>query len=388
MKLTKTVVERATPRAQRYRLNDSLVPGLALLVLPSGARTWYLRHRVDGRQRELKLGTPAELTPDDARRLAREALARVREGGDPVEERKQRREAPTGQDLYERHRLARQARPGWVTEDFIWRNHLLPAFGRVQAGRITTPMVQEFYDRAGRRPVARAAVLQLARALRLSERWGWWGDGRAPRPCLGVELDAKVARERYLSGDELRRLRDALVRWEAGGPGVRWRFCQLIRLLLLTGCRLREVLHARWEWVDWTGGRLIIPAEHHKTGRRTGRARRVLLVPRAMEILEELRAQQPPDGGEWVIAGGRPRQPLGGYHSLWKELRDEVGLVDCRPHDLRHTFASYGLSAGHGIDVVGQLLGHTSLQSTRRYAHLIEDAGRAAAARVSDDLGA
>lgn len=113
----------------------------------------------------------------------------------------------------------------------------------------------------------------------------------------------------------------------------------------------------------------------------------MLLVPRAMEILEELRAQQPPDGGEWVIAGGRPRQPLGGYHSLWKELRDEVGLVDCRPHDLRHTFASYGLSAGHGIDVVGQLLGHTSLQSTRRYAHLIEDAGRAAAARVSDDLG-
>ena len=80
MKLTKTAVEGARPQAQRYRLNDSLVPGLCLLVLPSGARTWYLRHRVDGRQRELKLGTPAELTPDDARRLARTALARVQIG--------------------------------------------------------------------------------------------------------------------------------------------------------------------------------------------------------------------------------------------------------------------------------------------------------------------
>jgi integrase len=387
IKLTKTLVEGAAPKARRFRLNDSLVPGLCLLVLPTGHRTWYVRHRVDGRQRELKLGTPTELSVDDARRLARDALARVREGGDPVEERKQRREAPTGQDLYERHRLARRGRPGWVTEEHVWRGHLLPAFGRVQVSRITTPMVQAFYDSAGRRPVARAAVLQLGRAIRMSERWGWWPDGRAPRPCLGVDLDARVPRERYLTGDELRRLRDALQAWEGEGPGPRWRFVQLIRLLLLTGCRLREILHARWAWVDWVGGRLIVPAEHHKTGRRTGRVRRVLLVPRSLEILEELRRQHPSDGGEWVIAGGRPGQPLNGYHTFWKALRDEVGLVDCRPHDLRHTFASYGLSAGHGLDVIGQLLGHTSLQSTRRYAHLIEDAGRAAAARVSDDLG-
>lgn len=85
-------------------------------------------------------------------------------------------------------------------------------------------------------------------------------------------------------------------------------------------------------------------------------------------------------------SGARPGQPLNGYHSQWKELRDEVGLPDCRPHDLRHTFASYGLSAGHGLDVIGQLLGHVSLQSTRRYAHLVEDAGRAAAARIGREV--
>jgi integrase len=221
----------------------------------------------------------------------------------------------------------------------------------------------------------------------MSERWGWWADGRAPRPCLGVELDPKVARERYLSADELIRLRAALLRWEAPGVGVRWRFAQLMRLLLLTGCRLREILHARWEWVDWAGSRLIIPPAHHKTGRRTGRSRRVLLVPRAVEILELLRSRHPNDGGEWIIAGGLPGRPLNGYHTLWKDLRDEVGLPDCRPHDLRHTFASYGLSAGHGLDVIGQLLGHTSLQSTRRYAHLVEDSARIAVARIEREVG-
>jgi integrase len=387
MKLTKTAVDSAAPKGATYRLSDSLVPGLCLVVTPTGHRAYHLRHRVDGRLREMKLGTPVELTPDDARRLARDGLARVREGGDPLHERQQRREAPTGQDLYERHKLARQAKPGWVTEDFVWKGHLLPKFGKIQIARITTPMVQEFYDRSGRRPVVRAAVVQLARAIRMSERWGWWGDGKVPRPCLGVDLDPRVERERYLTTDELVRLREALLRWEVDGTGTRWRFAQLIRLLLLTGCRLREINHARWTWIDWAGSRLIIPPLHHKTGRRTGKSRRVLLVPRAMKILEELRRQHPLSGGDWVIAGAKPNHPLTGYHKLWKELRDEVGLVDFRPHDLRHSFASYGLSSGHGLDVVGQLLGHTSLQSTRRYAHLIEDSARAAVARIEREVG-
>lgn len=387
MKLTKTLVDGAAPKARRYRLNDSLVPGLSLLIMPTGQRSYYLRFRIDGRQRDMKLGTPVELAVDDARRLAREALAKVREGIDPMEARQLRRDAPTGQDLYDRHKMAREGRAGWVTEDFIWKSHLLPAFGKTQVMRISTPAVQEFYDKAGRKPVARAAVLQLARAIRMSERWGWWPDGRAPRPCLGVELDAKVTRERYLTTDELVRLRAALLRWEVDGTGLRWRFAQMIRLLLLTGCRLREIKDAHWGWVDWAGCRLIIPPTHHKTGRRTGRSRRVLLLPRAIEILQELQRQHPGDGGDWVIAGGRAGQPLAGYHKLWKELRDEVGLPDCRPHDLRHTFASYGLSSGHGLDVVGQLLGHTSIQSTRRYAHLIEDAGRAAVARIGEEVG-
>lgn len=387
MKLTKTAVDSATPKATSYRLSDSLVPGLCLVVTPTGHKAYHLRHRVDGRLREMKLGTPVELLPDDARRLAREALARVREGGDPLHERHKRREAPTGQDLYERHKLARQAKPGWVTEEFIWQGHLLPRFGKIKVDRITTPMVQEFYDRSGRRPVVRAAVVQLARAIRMSEKWGWWEDTKVPRPCLGVELDPRVERERYLTTDELVRLREALLRWETDGTGLQWRFAQMIRLLLLTGCRLREINHARWTWIDWTGCRLIIPPQHHKTGRRTGKSRRVLLVPRAIEILELLRRQHPLSGGDWVIAGDRPDRPLGGYHSLWKKLRDEVGLVDFRPHDLRHSFASYGLSSGHGLDVVGQLLGHVSLQSTRRYAHLVEDSARAAVARIERAVG-
>jgi hypothetical protein len=80
------------------------VPGLCLLVLPSGSRTYYLRFRqLDGRQLELKLGTPVELTVDDARRIARDALAQVREGRRPTEERRSLRQAQTLADLAREH---------------------------------------------------------------------------------------------------------------------------------------------------------------------------------------------------------------------------------------------------------------------------------------------
>lgn len=68
-------------------------------------------------------------------------------------------------------------------------------------------------------------------------------------------------------------------------------------------------------------------------------------------------------------------------------LLADAGVADLRVHDLRHTFASFALSGGQTLGVVGQLLGHRSAQTTTRYAHLVDDAARAAVARVSDDLG-
>jgi len=76
-------------------------------------------------------------------------------------------------------------------------------------------------------------------------------------------------------------------------------------------------------------------------------------------------------------------------HALarYAALCQEAGIEGLRIHDLRHSFASYALSAGHTLGVVGQLLGHRSTQTTSRYAHLITETAQAAVARVSDDLG-
>lgn len=384
MKLTKTLVEGATPRPRRYRLNDSLVPGLTLLVLPSGARTYYLRHRVDGRQRELKLGTPVELTPDQARELARAALARVRAGGDPGAERKAAREAPTIEALAARHLQAHASRKrSGRNDEILWRRHLLPALGRVKVAALTREQVREWHATHPQPATANRALEVLGVAMRLAEDWGWRPANS--NPVRGVKAHPERQRRRYASIEELTRLRAALQQWEAQGSlSMRWRFVQLVRLLLLTGARLREVMNAQWSEIDWERGVLRVPAERGKTG-----AAEIQLSDRALAIFGELRSkigEQLPEN-RWVIPGETGERPLVGYRRMWLALLAQAGVSDLRIHDLRHTFASYALSGGQTLGVVGQLLGHRSTQTTTRYAHLIDDAARAAVARVSDDLG-
>lgn len=73
---------------------------------------------------------------------------------------------------------------------------------------------------------------------------------------------------------------------------------------------------------------------------------------------------------------------------MWEELLKQAGINDFRVHDLRHSFASLGVSAGLSLPVIGGLLGHASPQTTQRYAHLIEESAAAAAALVAAQIKA
>jgi integrase len=383
MKLTKTMVDGAAPKASRYRLADSLVPGLCLVIYPSGAKTYYVRLRtIDGRQQDHKLGTPVELTIDQARKLARDALAQVREGRDPNDERRRRREAATMQDVADRYmREHGQRKRSGFNDEILWRRHLLPTFGRLPVAALTRERVREWHGAHLKPITANRALEVLGKAMELAEEWGWRPTGS--NPTAGVKAHPERQRRRYMTSDELNRLRATLQDWEGlGGPlSLRWRFAQLVRLLLLTGARLREVMEAQWAWVDWDRRVIHVPAEHGKTGAGT-----VQLSDRAVDVLVALRQQQGPDC-PWVIHGLSQAKPLVGYRKLWLALLQEAGITGLRVHDLRHTFASYALSGGETLGTVGQLLGHRSAQTTTRYAHLIDDAARRAVARLSDDLG-
>jgi integrase len=212
------------------------------------------------------------------------------------------------------------------------------------------------------------------------------------------------SKDRYLTTDELERLGAAIT--EAETVGIPWddekvrskhapqkpenrrttitpHAAAALRLLLLTGARLREILHLRWDEVDLQRGLLLLPDS--KTGRKT-----IILGNAALEVLAGLDKVS-----EFVIAGhSKPRKPSepkkdkprSDLNRPWALVSKRAGLDGVRLHDLRHTFASYGAAGGLGLPVIGALLGHASTKTTQRYAHLGSDPLRRASEAISSEI--
>src|SRR3954469_13683464 len=148
------------------------------------------------------------------------------------------------------------------------------------------------------------------------------------------------------------------------------------RLLILTGCRLSEIMTLQWDHVGVPGKALRLP--ECKTG-----AKVVHLGQPAIELLDKIeRVEKNP----WVIVGTKPGARLTDLQPFWQRVRARAGLKDVRIHDLRHTFASIAVASGQGLPMIGKLLGHTQVQTTARYAHLAADPVLAAADQVSKSL--
>jgi integrase len=210
----------------------------------------------------------------------------------------------------------------------------------------------------------------LSKMFNLAELWGLRPDGSNPRKHIKKYREEK--RERFLSAAELRRVGDVLREMEADGLEMPSAIAAVM-LLILTGCRLNEIMTLRWEYVDFAAGVLNLPDS--KTGAKT-----VHLGKPAIDTLRQL-PRLP--GNPWVITGELPGSRLSDLQPFWQRVRARAGLKDARIHDLRHTFASAAVAAGQGLPIIGKLLGHTQVQTTARYAHLAADPVKAAADTVA-----
>ena len=385
MALTKTAVDKAQPKSKKYWLWDGVIPGFGLMVLPSGAKTYWLRYYTKaGVQRMTKVGRATSVDLQTAKSIAREILSAVDQGRDPEQERKDGRTAPDLRELgvkyLEEH--ASQKRSGF-NDEILWRRHLLPELGSTRVSDLSRDQVRLFHSRHPRPVTANRALEVLSKAMDLAEDWGWRPAGS--NPCQGIKAHPEKKRRRYLDEPELRRLHAALVDLEQQHQpeSVRWRFAQMIRLLMLTGARLREIMEAEWAWVSWNQGLLVVPPESHKTGEDL-EPKEIVLSDDALEIMRKLHEHRISD--QWVIAGALENRPLNGYRKMWLALLEAAEITDFRLHDLRHTFASYGISEGFSLEVVGALLGHKSPQSTARYAHLVKREAMKAARAIGHSL--
>jgi integrase len=146
----------------------------------------------------------------------------------------------------------------------------------------------------------------------------------------------------------------------------------------LPGRRLREILNARWEHVDFERGILFLPDS--KTGRKP-----VYLSAATLAILAGLPRIE---GNPFVIAGMKDGAPRADLKKPWAAVTKAANLEGLRIHDLRHSFASIGAGASLGLPIIGKLLGHTQAATTQRYAHLGADPVRRAAETIGATIAA
>jgi integrase len=211
--------------------------------------------------------------------------------------------------------------------------------------------------------------------MNLAEVWSFRPDGS--NPCRHVKRFPEKKRERFLTSAELARLGDALAAAEKSlTESVAT--ISAIRLLILTGCRLSEVLTLKWAFVDFENARLQLPES--KTGEKT-----VYLCAPALEVLNALGPGEP---DTWVLPGLRAGTHFKSLHGPWRRIRATAGLGDVRLHDLRHSFASVGAGAGLSLPIIGRMLGHTQAATTQRYAHLAADPVRQATEQVGATIAA
>jgi integrase len=404
-KLSQKAADALVPTNHTYICYDLAPPGFGCRVTPNAVKSWIFDYRPGGGRksdtRRLTLGRVDALPYVKAHRTAEELYHRTRLGEDPAGKRDEQRGAPTLNELIERY-LAEEARPtlkpGTVRlYTSYFDNHVRPALGRKRARDIGHNDVIKLHRAIGARgnEVAANRVVDL-----ISSFYGWAGKAKfVPRdtnPARDVTRFRELARTRYLSREELVRLgqtlelaeTEGLPAYEADGANPKAKHNRklenrrtvispyavaAIRLLLLTGCRLSEVLGLTWSMVDLEHGILVL--EDSKTGPRT-----VWLNSAALAELDQL-SRIP--FGNYVIAGQYRDAPRRDLQRPWRQIAKHARLEGAPLHALRHTHASIGVGAGVSLPMVGALLGHRVSSTTSRYAHIAHDPAR----RASEAIG-
>ena len=375
-RLTKRTVERLKPGGSEYFVWDEDLAGFGVRVFPSGRKSYLVQYRAGGRSRRRAIGQHGALTADDARREARKLLGDVAKGGNPAEERQRALRAPTIASLCERfldEYVAQHCKPttqkGYRCYVETW---IKPKLGRVKINDITRAEVVAFHHEMRAKPyTANRAVAMLSKMFNLAEDWGLRTDGT--NPARRIKKYREEEKKRYLSDQEQARLGNALAEALEAGRASPYAV-SAISLLMLTGCRLGEILTLKWTYV--TAHHLELPDS--KTGRR-----RIPLPREAHDILMSLPRR---DGNPYVILGESEDGHLVNLQKAWLRVRKVAGLEDVRMHDLRHTYASVAVMSGIDPFLLKEIMGHRNLQTTLRYAHFADEAVQRAAGTVAARL--
>ena len=380
--LTEKRIRDAKPGSKIAILWDGQVKGLGLRIAPGGTKAYILNYRVDGRERRATLGRVSELSLKAARERAGAELAAVRTGeADPLERQRERREAPTVADAFDRFlgpfsdrrivngRMKERTRDEYAKQA---RAYVLPALGSRKLAGVTRGDIEALVEPMPG-PTRNRVLALVSRVFTVAETWEW--RGQHTNPARGIERAKERVRRRVLTGEEMQRLAGALDRLAVQYPVA----SAALKLAALSGLRISEVLSIEWDNADMDTGRVHLPDT--KTG-----ARDHDLPQAAVAILASLPRIH---GNPYVFAskgGSHVQRRQAGF--VFRKALAEAGIEDARIHDLRRTLATRAAAAGLSAFALRDMLGWKDLAMPARYVQLAGEAARQHRQSIGDAIAA
>jgi integrase len=360
----------------RVWIYDQRQPGLCLMITSTGAKSFYLYRKVNGRPQRVRLGGFPDITVEQARKSAAKKIAGIADGMDPMKAKRQAkvRGVTIGQlwQWFEAN-YSKTRKRSWKADQTRYKVHLAK-WAKRPAADVTMADVTVFHADVAKATTDATANRVLSLLSAIYRRATAAGQYVGANPCSGVPRFPETSRERYLLPEELPRFFKALK--EEPSDGLR----DFFELCLWTGARSGNVKSMRWEELRLDQALWAIPAAKAKAGK-------ALLVHLPAEALAILRRRQTAStSSAFVFPASSASGHLARPSHAWDELVKRAKLPGLRIHDLRRTLGSWQAATGASLPIIGKSLGHASQQTTAIYARLQLDPVRESVNKAAEAI--
>jgi integrase len=294
--------------------------------------------------------------------------------------------------------LEGSARNTAVNYRSLLRLYVRPKLGRQRIGNVDKDMVKrlhrEISTTGGRE--AEEASYQANRVLTLlTTMFNFAIDDKkllpkGSNPCTEVEANKERHRRRYMSDEELASVKAAIDEHSDS------QCVAAIRLLMWTGARRGEVVGAKWEDIDLHrtvrdpdgNVREFAVWDRMAPDLKQDEDSSVPLADAACRLLLQLHAEQGEPATGFVFPSTKSKTGhLVEIAKGWAQIKKHAGITKTlRIHDLRHSFASFLISDVVPLEVISPLMGHSSMKTTQRYAHLRQGPQRTAVEKLAKHI--
>jgi integrase len=385
-KLTKSLIDSLSPAPEEVIYWDTETKGFGVRVHPSGRKVFVVQKagRLARRKRKITIGETNLQSLKEAREEATKRILEIRSGSTRKAEVSSTLNVD---DLSERflasikYKLKARTQRDYAASI---RNYISPLLGNKVVTQLSRSDVNQMIQRVRQRQDRASSnsklkgglypALHARSTLSAMLSFAVAEDIVSQNVCLQIRLKQPDGRKRVLTETELRRLGAAVARRRLCGTNET--ALSIIELLLLTGARKNEICALEWSFLDLDLGIARLPDS--KTGPKI-----IGLCAAAVAILK----RQPREtDSKWVFPATSGSSHFQGAQKIWSRVRQDANIKDVRIHDLRHTFATWGVDDRVPLYNMKQALGHRHTSTTEQYVHSSNTGLKTAADTVGEKI--